>query len=228
MIAESIAVSADLRLTCHVAGDADSTPVVMLHALGETGADWEIVAPAFARDHRVIAPDMRGHGASDWPGVYSFELMRDDVIALLDALGLDDVVLVGHSMGAVVAWLVAMAQPQRVRRLVVEDAPLPFPRETPVRERPDVALPFDWDTVAAIAAQTNDPERIWWRHLPGLAMPTLVVGGGPTSTIPQELLAEAAALVRQGTMVTIPAGHHVHSTEPQAFTDTVLRWLHDV
>lgn len=53
MDADVISVSADLRLTCRVAGRADSPPVVMLHALGETGADWEIVAPAFAREHRA-------------------------------------------------------------------------------------------------------------------------------------------------------------------------------
>lgn len=45
--------------------------MVLLHGLGASGADWDVVAPAFARDYRVIAPDMRGHGASDWPGVYS-------------------------------------------------------------------------------------------------------------------------------------------------------------
>ncbi len=225
VIADSIEVSAALRLTCHVAGDADAPPMVLLHGLGASGADWEVVAAAFARDYRLIAPDLRGHGASDWPGVYSYELMRDDVSALLDALGLDDVVLVGHSMAAVVAWLLAIAQPQRVHRLIVEDAPLPFPRETPVRERPDMPLPFDWDVIVAIAAQTNDPERRWWKYLPGLTTPTLVVGGGPTSTIPQDVLAEAAALVPHCTMVTIAAGHHVHSTEPQAFSDTVLGWL---
>jgi len=199
--------------------------MVLLHGLGESGADWDVVSVAFSRDYRLIAPDMRGHGASDWPGVYSYELMRDDVSALLDALGLDDVVLVGHSMGAVVAWLLAMERPRRVLRLIVEDAPLPYPRKTPVRERPDGPLPFDWDVVVAIAAQTNDPDRRWWKYLPDLTMPTLVVGGGPTSTIPQDLLAESAALMPHGTMVTIDSGHHVHSTQPRAFTDTVLGWL---
>ena len=115
--------------------------MLLLHALGESGADWDAVVSAFTHGYRVIAPDMRGHGTSGWPGEYSFSVMRDDVIALLDALGLDRVVVVGHSMGAVIGWLLALTEPQRVHRLVVEDAPPPFARETPIRGRPDGSLP---------------------------------------------------------------------------------------
>lgn len=199
--------------------------MLLLHALGESGADWDVVAPTFARDCRVIAPDMRGHGTSSWPGEYSFAAMRDDVLSLLDALGLGRVVVIGHSMGGVVAWQLAMTRPERVCRLVVEDAPPPFARDTPVRERPAKELPFDWDAVVAITAEVNDPAHRWWDHLPRLEVPTLVVGGGPTSSVPQDKLAAAAALVPDCTFATILAGHHVHENEPQAFTEKVLDWL---
>lgn len=225
MITQSVVVGPGVTLTCHLAGNPGAPPMVLLHALGESGADWDVVAPAFARHYRMVAPDLRGHGSSSRPGHYSFAAMRDDVLALLDALALDRVVLVGHSMGAAVAWLLAMSEPQRVERLVVEDAPPPFGRETPVRQRPEGPLPFDWDAIVAIAAEVDDPARRWWVHLPGLSVPALVVGGGPTSSIPQEVLAEAAALVPDCTLVTIPAGHHVHATAPQAFSDAVLAWL---
>jgi pimeloyl-ACP methyl ester carboxylesterase len=61
--------------------------MVLLHALGERGSDWTSVTQAFAERYRVYAPDLRGHGDTDWPGNYSFQLMRDDVIGLLDHLG---------------------------------------------------------------------------------------------------------------------------------------------
>ena len=225
MEAVDVRVPDGTRIRCLVAGDPAAPAMVFLHGLGEQAAGWEPVADRLAGAFRVIALDLRGHGASDRPGVYSYELMRDDVVGVLDALELREVVLVGHSMGGVVAYLVALARPQQVARLVVEDAPMPFPRRAAVRERPEGELPFDWPVVPAIAAQTDDPDRRWWPLLRDIAAPMLLVAGGPTSTIPQEELQEVARSVPDCTLVTIPAGHHVHTNEPEAFTRAVLDWL---
>jgi len=81
--------------------------MVLLHGLGEQSATWESVIPELDLSFRVVTIDFRGHGDSDWPGQYSFELMRDDVVRVLEQLGLERVTLVGHSMGGVVAYLVA-------------------------------------------------------------------------------------------------------------------------
>jgi pimeloyl-ACP methyl ester carboxylesterase len=199
--------------------------MVLLHALGERAASWDGVVPRFAREFRVITLDLRGHGASSWPGTYSFELMRDDVIGVLDALDLHDIVLVGHSMGGTVAYLVAQAQPSRIARLVVEDAPPPFPRTRPVPSRPEGVLPFDWAVVPAIVEEVDDPSLRWWKHLPEIAAPTLLVGGGPTSHVPQDTLVEVAKAVPECTVITIPVGHDVHESEPCGFAETVLNWL---
>jgi pimeloyl-ACP methyl ester carboxylesterase len=198
---------------------------MLLHALGDNAADSATVGAALEPDHRVVTMDLRGHGASGWPGDYSFELMRDDVIRVLDDLAVENVILIGHSMGGVVTYLVALAQPRRVTRLVVEDAPPPYPRDRPLPERPDGEQPFDWDVVPAIAAQVNDPSRRWWQHLPEIAAPALVIGGGPASHVPQELLAEVADLIPGCTLVTIDAGHNVHRTAPDQFIRAVLGWL---
>jgi pimeloyl-ACP methyl ester carboxylesterase len=199
--------------------------MVLLHALGEQAASWDAVVARFATRFRVVALDLRGHGESSWPGVYSFPLMRDDVLRVLDALDLHDLVLVGHSMGGTVAYLVAQAQATRITRLVVEDAPPPFPRERPVPTRPAGDLPFDWAVVPAIAAEVNDPSLRWWKHLPEITAPTLLVGGGPTSSIPQDLLVDVCRAVPDCTLVTIPVGHDVHESAPDAFVETVLTWL---
>jgi 3-oxoadipate enol-lactonase len=216
-----------VRIGCHFSGDPSGPTMVLLHALGEQAASWAAVEPRFASLFRVVNVDLRGHGDSDWPGVYSFELMRDDVIEVIDALGLRDVVLVGHSMGGTVAYLVAQAQPARIARLVVEDVPPPFPRTRPVPERPEEALGFDWAVVPAIVEQVNDPTRRWWRHLPDITSPTLLIGGGPTSHVPQELLVEVSGLIPDCTLIAIPAGHNVHETQPNEFSDVVLQWLDD-
>ena len=77
----------------------------------------------------------------------------------------------------------------------------------------------------AVVEEINDPSPRWWKHLPEITAPTLLVGGGPTSHIPQELLVEVSKAVPDCTLVTIPAGHDVHECEPDAFVETVLNWL---
>ena len=212
-------------ISCQLSGDPHAPAMVLLHALGEQAASWDDVAPRFATRFQVVALDLRGHGSSAWPGTYSFPLMRDDVLGVLDALDLQHIVLVGHSMGGTVAYLVAQAQPGRVEKLVVEDAPPPFPRDRPVLARPAGELPFDWAVVPAIVQEVNDPSLRWWKHLPEITAPTLLVGGGPTSHIPQELLVEVSRAVPDCTLVTIPVGHDVHESEPDAFVNAIFDWL---
>ena len=212
-------------IRCQLSGDPGAPAIVLLHALGEQAATWDEVVARFATRFRVVALDLRGHGSSTWPGTYSFTLMRDDVLGVLDALDLLDLVLVGHSMGGTVAYLVAQAQPGRIARLVVEDALPPFPRERPVPARHAGELPFDWAVVPAIVEEVNDPSLRWWKHLSEITAPTLLVGGGQTSHIPQDLLVDVARAVRDCTLVTIPVGHDIHESEPDAFVETVRNWL---
>jgi pimeloyl-ACP methyl ester carboxylesterase len=215
----------DLCLSYAVTGDPAAPPMVLLHALGERGSDWAPILPAFAARYRVYAPDLRGHGDTDWPGDYSFQLMRDDVIGLLDHLGLREVVLAGHSMGAVVAYLVTIARPDLVARLIAEDAPPPFARNRPVPGEPEGPVEFDWPVVPAIVNQVNagDPET--WDLLTTITAPTLIIAGGPESHIPHAQLEAAASRIPACTLLTIPAGHHIHTTRPTEFQQSVLTWL---
>jgi 3-oxoadipate enol-lactonase len=199
--------------------------MVFLHALGEQGSTWDAVMTAFASSFRVVAIDLRGHGKSDRPGAYSFELMRDDVLGVLDDLDLPQLTLVGHSMGGTVAYLIAEEQPSRIGRLILEDTPPPFPRDRAVPQRPDGPIQFDWPVVPAIAAQLNDPDPRWWDLLTEITAPTLIVAVGPASHIPQAKLAEVAVRIPRCTMETIPAGHHVHAARPAEFTSAVRRFL---
>ena len=212
-------------MSCRLSGEPGAPVMVLLHALGEQASSWDGVAAHFATRFRVVALDLRGHGASSWPGTYSFELMRDDVLGVLDALDLHDLVLVGHSMGGAVAYLVAQAQPSRIARLVVEDAPPPYPRDRAVPPRPAGELPFDWAVVPAIVEEVNDPTLRWWRRLPDITAPTLLIGGGPTSHVPQDLLLDVARAVPDCTVIIIAAGHDVHESEPDVFATNVLDWL---
>ena len=214
-----------IRLAYEVSGVPDAPPMVLLHALGERSSSWAPVTARFAECFRVFALDLRGHGDSDWPGTYSFELMCDDVLGVLEQLGLDKVTLVGHSMGGAVAYLVAMRRPDRIERLIVEDVPPPFPRDRAIPERPAGSLDFDWAVVPAIVCQVNKGDLAAWDLLGTITAPTLLIGGGPESHIPQDKLAEVAERIPCCEIVTIPAGHHVHAACPAEFASVALRWL---
>ncbi len=133
--------------------------------------------------------------------------------------------LAGHSMGGVVAYLAAMKRPDRVERLIVEDVPPPFPRDHAIPERPAGSLEFDWAVVSAIIGQVNEGDSAAWDGLAAITAPTLLIGGGPESHIPQDKLAAVAARIPRCDLVTIAAGHHVHETRPSEFADAVLGWL---
>jgi len=101
--------------------DRGQGPVlVLLHGLGSSAMDWEEQYPHFESDYRIIAPDLRGFGASDKPdGPYLVTRHAQDVAALLDHLGVDSVLLLGFSMGGAVAFQFAASYPQRVERLII-------------------------------------------------------------------------------------------------------------
>ncbi|HEY1616327.1 MAG TPA: alpha/beta hydrolase [Streptosporangiaceae bacterium] len=221
-----VVTAGGVRIAYAVTGAAGAPPLVALHALGERGADWEQVAGQLAAHYRVYAPDLRGHGDSDWPGDYSPRLMRDDVLGFMDELNLPVVSLLGHSLGGVVALLIAMSQQGRIERLIVEDVTPPYDRDPPpLPARPQEPAGFDWDMLAPIRAQASVRDDAAWAGLGSITVPALLVGGGPGSHIPQELLAQAAAAMPDCTLVTIPAGHNVHRGRPAEFAGTVLGWL---
>ena len=200
-------------------------PLVLLHALGESRQDWPGVADRLAQDFQVIAVDLRGHGDSDWPGTYSCRLMADDIARLLDHLALEAVTLLGHSLGGVVAYLLAERRPDLVARLIVEDVSPPFHRVRPVPERPEVELDFDWAAALALRAEAERYDEDLWRRLRSISAPTLLIGGGPESSVPAEMLEAVAERIALCELVEIPAGHYVHRGRPEEFLEAVLAWL---
>lgn len=177
--------------------------------------------------HRVYAPDLRGHGGSDRPGEYAFEAMRDDVMAFLDALGLDRAVLAGHSMGAVVAYLVAAEPSARPAALVLEEPVPPDPEVPPrvVPSGPQGDETCDWRVIAAVNRWRNDPDPAWWDLLAGITCPTLVLAGGAGSHVPQDGIAAVAARVPGARLVTVEAGHLVHRERPADFLAELRSFL---
>jgi pimeloyl-ACP methyl ester carboxylesterase len=100
-------------------------PLLLIHGFTGAKEDFrDVVGPLAEDGHWVVAPDLRGHGASSHPAgeeAYGLDRFAADVLGLVDALGWERFDLLGHSMGGMVAQLVALARPAAVQRLVLMD-----------------------------------------------------------------------------------------------------------
>jgi pimeloyl-ACP methyl ester carboxylesterase len=111
------------------AGPADGEPVVLLHGFPQDGRAWDRVAPALhGAGLRTLTPDQRGYSPMARPrsrAAYRSRELVDDVLALLDAAGLDRAHVVGHDWGAALGWALGAWHPDRLRTLTVLSVPHP-------------------------------------------------------------------------------------------------------
>lgn len=223
--------------------DASSgaVPVLLLHGFGSTfdmnwrATGWPRVLETAGR--RVIGPDLRGHGASDKPtdsGLYLPEHFVADLVALLDALEVECVDVVGYSMGARLAWALALAAPDRVRRLVLGgfgpvDALAGLDEAAPGEGN----SPFDQVFRAVTALPGNDPRALAACARGQAARPfgpdpcpegvpmLLVAGTEDTVAAGVEDLAAAC----EGVFVEVPGRDHANAVSSRVFKQAVLDFL---
>jgi pimeloyl-ACP methyl ester carboxylesterase len=126
-------------------GERTSPPMLLVHGAGHDHTVWDALIPELTDAGRlVIAPDLPAHGASGGQALSTIDAMAEWVLALADALGLDNFLIAGHSMGSLVALAVAARAPARVRSLYLLGALAPMP-----------VAPFVLDAVR------QDPPKAW-------------------------------------------------------------------
>ena len=114
-------------------GDADAPPVLLLHGSGPgvtAYANWRLTIPTLATRLRVVAPDLVGFGFTERPDEveYSLDLWVDQVLGVMDGLGIECASVVGNSFGGGLALRLAARHPDRVHRLVLMGSVgVPFP-----------------------------------------------------------------------------------------------------
>ncbi len=113
-------VSQGLRLNVCAWGRAAAPPLVLLHGVRDHARSWDRIAEAFAGRYRVLAPDLRGHGDSEWAkgGFYLSEGYVFDLAELVETLRLETFSLIGHSLGGNVGLRYAALFPEKVRGIV--------------------------------------------------------------------------------------------------------------
>jgi pimeloyl-ACP methyl ester carboxylesterase len=146
-------------------------PVIAVHGVTANSRAWRAVARALTPDVSLLAVDLRGRGASaSLPGPYGMAAHAQDILAVLDHLGLERAVLAGHSLGAYIACRLAAERPERIASLILADGGLSAP------------LPPEVDRQALIAAglgpalarlrltfESLDAYVEWWRGHPAFA-----------------------------------------------------------
>jgi esterase len=234
-------------LAYRTGGLEQGVPVVLLHALAARTNTWsDFAAALIGAGRHVIVPDLRGHGRSVRVEQYPLGEFARDTIGLLDRLELPTADLVGHSLGGHVALTVAQQAPSRIRRLLIEDAPIP-PRdegeaEEQRRQRSKRGMLGTLGLAQSIAAlfwrrfdlrmakptliALRSPMPLWWDGLQSIHAETLLLGG-TVSPIPVERLARLTATIPNARMTMLAGGHHLHSRHREAFLGVAFPFLNN-
>ncbi len=110
-----------IRMHYSRTGDRKS-PLILLHGFAANGLCWSVIAHTLEEEYDVIMPDFRGHGKSSVPDYgYRYDDHANDVIGLVNSLGISAPILIGHSMGGLVAAVVASRHPELIRGLILAD-----------------------------------------------------------------------------------------------------------
>ena len=124
-------VARGLRVHVAEVGAPEAPPLVLLHGWPQHWWEWRKVMAPLAEDFRVLCPDLRGLGWTSAPASgYDKEELATDLLALLDALGLPRVALVGHDWGGWVGYLAALRAPERFSGFLAVSIAHPFPKPT--------------------------------------------------------------------------------------------------
>jgi pimeloyl-ACP methyl ester carboxylesterase len=248
----------DVRLSYLESGSGEPA-LLFIHGWCCDATFWRYQLPDFEADHRVVALDLRGHGESDKPDQdYGIQSFVDDVLWLMEQAGVERPVLVGHSMGGVIALSLLRRKPDAARGAVLVDSPVvPLPENLrPVLDTilnglksaayVDAAKSFvttfmfreDSDTElkqSIIDAMSAAPQRLMWTAL-GDTMGEKNLASGPLP-VPALYLRASIAIARAEeirerypalAVEEFDAAHFLHMEKPEEFNSILRRFLESV
>ena len=236
----------DLNLSACALGSGPG--VVLLHGWGQASMAsfyFSLGMPLSQQGRRVLMYDQRGHGNSGWyDRGYDLYTQSKDLEKVLEHFGADDdgrIDVVGHSMGALIALEYALQAPERVRSLVLIDAPMPAsqwvaPSLRDWKEYASSALPSPGRRQqrqrerlnylimsSTLMADIAGMQAVQGDALKALNMPVLLIYGetSPCREVADELLQH----LPQAKLVTLPCGHYIPEEASEALRDLLLNFL---
>ena len=165
------------RLRVHLVEAGTGEPVLLLHGWPQHWQAWRKLIPLLSARHRVLCPDLRGFGSTDAPRKgYDTASLVDDALALLDALELDRVLVIGHELGGRVGFHLCLRAPDRVRRLITLNAIHPY---WSVRKLAPQAWRYWW----TVPVETPLVGRTVLRRAPAFTRLLFRLGGQPADAV---------------------------------------------
>lgn len=221
--------------------------VVLLHGGSADSTWWGPLIPALASNHTVITIDSRGHGRSSFDErQITYRRMADDTLAVMDALGTEQADIVGWSDGGIIAFDIALRQPQRLRRVVAYGANFDqsgyrsdlddaepsaafevFAVEGPRRYREQSPHPERWEEMVENIRQTWLTEPAWTQdEIASIQTPTLVLDGIDEEVIDIDHARLMAELLPNSALILMPGtGHFAMYDQSEEFTRIVVDYL---
>ncbi len=232
----------------HYDAAGEGEPLLWLHGLMGAGADWKYIFNEPPAGYRVIAPDLRGHGASTNPsGSFSFRQAAVYVLALLGHLELDQVKAIGLSGGGITMLHMATAEPAAIASMVIVSAPPYFPAQARAIQRQASESMFgkaDLDLMrkrhvhgerqiqqlfaqSRAFAETWDDVNFTPPYLATIRADTLIVFGDRDPFYPVSLALELYAAIPRSYLWVVPNGGHgpVFGAAAPRFAETALSFL---
>lgn len=223
-------------------GDGERT-LALIHGVNDHAGTWSLVAPALMKSHRLIIPDLPGHGDSEpQTGALNMQFLVDRLAAVLDAEGVTRVTPVGNSMGAWISILYALAHPDRVEALFLESGgglaiPLGVSLVASNREEavpilqavhgPNAQFP-DWAIDALITRSSDSPmlrliaggmtSYFIDDRLAGIRVPTTVIWGANDGVVTRAYIEQLHAGIAGAKLCIIDDAAHIpHAQQPERF-----------
>jgi pimeloyl-ACP methyl ester carboxylesterase len=226
----------------------EGEPLLWLHGFLGCGADWQHIFPKPPDGYRLIAPDLRGHGASTNPSeVFSFREAGRDIRALLHHLGLARVKAIGLSGGGITLLHIATSEPAVVDAMVIVSAPPYFPEQARAIQRQASAATLGDATMAHLRqshihgeaqierllahsrtlADNYEDVNFTPPYLSTITAETLIVFGDSDPLYPVSLAMDLHAAIPRSRLWVVPGGGHgpVFGTDAPRFTETAFDFL---
>jgi pimeloyl-ACP methyl ester carboxylesterase len=247
--ASASAATADVNgISLHYEASGAGPPLLLLHGFGSCAAEWQTIAAALAKSHRVIAIDMRGHGQSTNPSAkFTHRQSAEDVRALMDSLSIPKAQVMGFSSGGMTLLQLAIKYPDRVSKAIVISATTHFPDQAreilrgssvdtmppPVREAYQRCAARGDAQVRELVAQfssfadSHDDMNLTPADLAKIKAPTLIIHGDRDPFFPVTIPVAMYGAIPGSALWIVPNGEHapMAGAEPSVFLTVVDDYL---
>ena len=236
----------DMEMYCESRGEGE--PLLLLHGFSGLGRDWELIFKEPPSGYRLIAPDLRGHGHSTNPAQkFTFRQAAFDVLAFLDALGVNRFKAIGLSGGAKTLLHVATLQPTRVEAMILVSGAPYFPaqaRKLMAQMTVDSHSVQEWEFLRGRHPRGDDQIRMLWEQshafkdsyddvnftpplLSTITARALIMYGDRDPVYPVELALEMYRAIPNSYLWVVPNGGHgpIFGETAQKFVETAVSFL---